>query len=151
MSARLATAVTSTLREQLAARFGDSVRFDEPMSRHTSWRVGGPAEVLFQPRSLEVLSEFLAALPAGVPVHWVGLGSNLLVRDGGVPGVVVSSKKLPNDIERVDAHTVTATAGIPCTTLARQLVRVIEGGAVLTRSTPDTTPVLEGLQSQLNN
>ena len=121
MNARERIAADTALREQLAARFGDAVRFDEPMARHTSWRVGGPAAIWFQPRSLDAMSAFLGALPGDTPVHWVGLGSNLLVRDGGVAGVVISSKKLPNDLERLDAQTVRASAGIPCTTLARQL------------------------------
>jgi UDP-N-acetylmuramate dehydrogenase len=55
----------------------------------TWFRVGGPAEVLFQPADVEDLSAFLAACPADVPVTPVGVGSNLLIRDGGVPGVVV--------------------------------------------------------------
>lgn len=55
-----------------------------------SWfRVGGPAEVLFQPADAEDLATFLAAAPADVPVTVIGIGSNLLVRDGGIPGVVV--------------------------------------------------------------
>ena len=64
------------------------VRYDEPMSAHTSWRAGGPADVFFTPRDIEDLATFLRALPADMPVYWVGLGSNLLVRDGGIRGVV---------------------------------------------------------------
>ena len=112
-----------TIRERLSAAFGDAVRFDEPMSRHTSWRVGGPADIFFQPRDEAALSAFLALIPAGIAVHWIGLGSNLLVRDGGVAGVVISSKKLPKQIERSGEHEITVGAGLPCTTLARQLVR----------------------------
>jgi UDP-N-acetylmuramate dehydrogenase len=55
----------------------------------TWFRVGGPAEVLFQPADCEDLAEFLAACPPDIPVTPVGVGSNLLIRDGGVPGVVV--------------------------------------------------------------
>jgi UDP-N-acetylmuramate dehydrogenase len=64
----------------------------EPMAdlgRMTWFRVGGPAEVLFVPADVADLTEFLARRPADVPVTVVGLGSNLLVRDGGIPGVVV--------------------------------------------------------------
>ncbi|MEM8548343.1 MAG: hypothetical protein AAGF46_09305, partial [Pseudomonadota bacterium] len=85
----------SAWREELQARFGDFIAVNEPMSGHTSWRVGGMAELLFQPRDLTTLAEFVSAVPAAVPIHWVGLGSNLLVRDGGVEGVVVTTKKLP--------------------------------------------------------
>ena len=60
-----------------------------PLSRVTWFRVGGPAEVVFRPADGEDLAAFLAAKPADVPLTVVGVGSNLLVRDGGVPGVVV--------------------------------------------------------------
>jgi len=59
------------------------------MADLTWLRVGGPAEVLFQPADAEDLTAFLAACPADVPVMAVGVGSNLLVRDGGIPGVVI--------------------------------------------------------------
>ncbi|NDW02117.1 UDP-N-acetylmuramate dehydrogenase [Salipiger sp. PrR002] len=60
-----------------------------PLSELTWLRVGGPAEVLFQPADLEDLQQFLAALPADVPVFPMGVGSNLIVRDGGLRGVVI--------------------------------------------------------------
>ena len=81
--------------------FNARVRRDEPMSRHTSWHVGGPAEVFFTPRDREDLTAFLRELPAGIPIHWIGLGSNLLVRDGGLPGVVVSTRGTLDVLERV--------------------------------------------------
>jgi UDP-N-acetylmuramate dehydrogenase len=60
-----------------------------PLSGITWFRVGGPAEVMFRPTDLPDLQHFLAGLPADVPVTVIGVGSNLLVRDGGVPGVVL--------------------------------------------------------------
>ena len=60
-----------------------------PLSTITWFRVGGPAELMFRPADLEELQGFLAAKPAEVPVTVIGVGSNLLVRDGGVPGVVI--------------------------------------------------------------
>lgn len=110
-------------RGRLRERFGDLVAFDEPMSRHTSWRVGGPAAVFFQPDSEAALAEFLREVGPDAPVHWVGLGSNLLVRDAGVNGIVVTTKKLPATLERVSAHGANVAAGVPCTVLARQAVR----------------------------
>src|SRR5205823_4156111 len=76
----------------VAPEFRERVRRDEPLSRHTSWHVGGPAEVFFNPRDRVELAEFLRSLPPAVPIHWIGLGSNLLVRDGGLKGVVVSTQ-----------------------------------------------------------
>ncbi|MDX1489479.1 MAG: hypothetical protein R3268_14820, partial [Acidiferrobacterales bacterium] len=51
----------------------------EPMAKHTSWRVGGPADYVFIPADIEDLALFLHSRPAGQPIYWVGLGSNLLV------------------------------------------------------------------------
>jgi len=60
-----------------------------PLGPHTWFRVGGPAEVLFRPADEADLADFLKALPADIPVTVIGVGSNLLVRDGGIPGVTI--------------------------------------------------------------
>lgn len=60
-----------------------------PIGPMTWFRVGGPAEALFRPADIEDLASFLGALPSDIPVIVIGVGSNLLVRDGGIPGVVV--------------------------------------------------------------
>ena len=65
------------------------LQFDADLAKITWFRVGGPADVMFRPQGLEDLQSFLAAKPADVPVTVIGVGSNLLVRDGGVPGVVI--------------------------------------------------------------
>ena len=62
---------------------------NSPIGRQTWFGVGGPAEVMFRPADAEDLAAFLAALPAGIPVTVIGIGSNLLVRDGGIPGVTI--------------------------------------------------------------
>ncbi len=99
------------------------LRFGEPMSRHTSWRVGGPAETFFIPSSVEDLAAFLADLDEATPVFWHGVGTNLLVRDGGIPGVVISASRILRHLEKSDDQLVTAGAGVPCTQLARQCLR----------------------------
>ena len=96
---------------------------DEPMSRHTSWRVGGPAEYFFKPADTDDLALFLRELDSSTPVFWFGVGSNLLVRDGGLPGVVISVAGILRDIEQTASYQVTAGAGVPCTQLARQCIR----------------------------
>lgn len=93
---------------------------DEPMSKHTSWRLGGPAEVYFVPDSLESLREFMVDLDAHAPVHFTGLGSNLLVRDGGLRGVVINPGKALGEVERLEETRVQAGAGVACTVLARR-------------------------------
>ena len=99
------------------------LRENEPLSRHTSWRVGGPADLFFRPAGLDDLSRFLQDLDATEPVFWLGLGSNLLVRDGGIRGVVIAAAGIFKDLERVADLQVRAGASLPCTQLARQCVR----------------------------
>jgi UDP-N-acetylmuramate dehydrogenase len=99
------------------------LRENEAMSRHTSWRIGGPADLFFVPSSVEELSQFLHDLDADTAVFWLGVGSNLLVRDGGIRGVVVSAAKILRSLERVEPFLVKAGSGVPCTQLARQCLR----------------------------
>ncbi|HEY5654716.1 MAG TPA: UDP-N-acetylmuramate dehydrogenase [Woeseiaceae bacterium] len=99
------------------------LRRDEAMSKHTSWRVGGPADYFFKPTSVDGLVAFLQDLGEDVPVFWFGLGSNLLVRDAGLRGAVISTTGFLRELERLDETTVRVGAGVPCTMLARQCVR----------------------------
>lgn len=96
---------------------------DEPMSRHTSWRVGGPADRAYLPADLEDLRVFLAGLPPAEPVFMVGLGSNLLVRDGGIRGTVVfmhqGLKALRLDEGRDGRPLLYAEAGVASPKVAR--------------------------------
>ena len=89
------------------------------MAAHTSWHAGGPADVLFSPRDIEDLAAFLRALPAEVPVYWVGLGSNLLVRDGGIRGVVIATQGAFTRIERRSQTRIYCEASVPCARIAR--------------------------------
>ena len=111
---------------------------DEPMNRHTSWRVGGRADLFFKPDSIESLQDFMGSLAAETPLLWVGLGSNLLVRDGGVRGAVICTLNLPAAIERVDESRVRAGAGVPCTVFARQCIRWKLGPAAFFAGIPGT-------------
>ncbi len=111
---------------------------EEPMSAHTSWRVGGPAELFCRPRSVAAIAAFLHELPPDMPVFWTGLGSNLLVRDGGIRGAVICTVDLERQIERVDATRVRVSAGVPCTTLARHCVRLKLGPAAFFAGIPGT-------------
>jgi UDP-N-acetylmuramate dehydrogenase len=105
------------------ARQEGELRADEPMSRHTSWRVGGPADLFYIPADLDDLGRFLRQLDAELPVFWFGLGSNLLVRDGGIRGAVIAARGIFTAMERVGDLGVRAGASVACTQLARQCVR----------------------------
>ena len=88
---------------------------DEPMSKHTTWRVGGPADVYYSPRCRDELLDFVRSLDASTPVYFVGLGSNLLVRDGGIRGVVIATGQALNGLRNLGGGVVEAEAGVPCT------------------------------------
>lgn len=112
------------------------LRHDEPLARHTSWRVGGNADLFFRPGSVESLQSFLASLPGGTPVTWLGLGSNLLVRDGGVRGVVIATGALPKEFETDPTGRVCCSASLPCATLAKRAARAGIGPAAFFAGIP---------------
>jgi UDP-N-acetylmuramate dehydrogenase len=122
----------------VAPEFMPRVRRSESMSRHTSWHVGGPAEVFFNPRDRMDLAAFLRSLPGDVPVHWIGLGSNVLVRDGGLPGVVIATYGALERLERISQTTVFAEAGVACARIAKQCVRWGLGPAEFLAGIPGT-------------
>ncbi|MCE9639028.1 MAG: UDP-N-acetylmuramate dehydrogenase [Betaproteobacteria bacterium] len=94
------------------------VRRNEPMARHTSWRAGGSADRAYVPVDLEDMRLFLASLPRHEPVYVVGLGSNLLVRDGGLRGTVIFTHGALKEI-RSEGNAIYAEAGVPSPKLAR--------------------------------
>lgn len=105
----------------LLARLGQDVETirgrltpDSPMDRVTWFRAGGLAELMFQPHDVEDLQAFLKILPGDVPVTVIGVGSNLLVRDGGIKGVVIRpSAKGFGDVELVGENMIRAGAICP--------------------------------------
>lgn len=96
---------------------------DEPMLRHTSWRVGGPADHLYVPADKADLVMYLRRVPEDEPVMFVGLGSNLLIRDGGIRGTVIGLQGALGEFRVQENHEdsviVYAEAGVPCAQLAR--------------------------------
>ena len=92
---------------------------NEPMSKHTSWRVGGPADRYYIPAGLDDLRMFLGTLPESEPLFWLGLGSNLLVRDGGLRGTVVATSGALKRLQLLDNHIVRAEAGVASAKAAR--------------------------------
>ena len=118
--------------------FSLRVRRDEPMSRHTSWHVGGPAELFFNPRDRNDLTAFLRALPEEVPIQWIGLGSNLLVRDGGLKGVVISTHGTLDRLDRLNQTHVYGEAGLACARVAKQCIKWGLGPAEFFAGIPGT-------------
>jgi UDP-N-acetylmuramate dehydrogenase len=104
---------------------------NESLARHTSWRVGGPADRYYEPAGRDDLASFVKSLPPHEPILWLGLGSNLLVRDGGWRGTVISlhgaleelrleeKEKLGPRLRGDDHPVVYAEAGVHCARLAK--------------------------------
>lgn len=95
------------------------IRADEPLARYTWFRVGGPAEVLFEPADLDDLRAFLAACPADIDITMIGGTSNILIRDGGIPGVVIRLGKAFAGIE-VEGNRIHAGAAAADMNVARR-------------------------------
>ena len=114
------------------------LRSDVDMSRHASWRAGGRAEHMYQPADLDDLSAFLRNLPQDEPLHWIGLGSNLLVRDGGLRGTVLLMHAALGELRQEPDGLVYAQAGVPGAKLARFAARHNLGGAEFFAGIPGT-------------
>jgi UDP-N-acetylmuramate dehydrogenase len=96
----------------------DPLHFREPMARHVSWRAGGAADRFFAPSTIQALAEFLRSLPREEPLLFVGLGSNLLVRDGGFRGTVILTHSAKKSA-RLEGKRVYAEAGVASPKVAR--------------------------------
>ncbi len=99
------------------------LRYAEPMSKHTTWRTGGPADQFYVPADGADLAAFLRSLAPTLPIYWIGLGSNLLVRDGGVRGAVIAVAGMLDGMSIVSPGCIRAEAGVPGAKLARFSVR----------------------------
>lgn len=102
---------------------------DEPMAKYTWFQVGGPADILFQPADTDDLTLFLENLPEEIPVMVVGVGSNLLVRDGGIEGAVIRlSAKGFGKIEKVSDTQLLVGAAVPDKKIAAAALQEEIGG-----------------------
>jgi UDP-N-acetylmuramate dehydrogenase len=117
-----------TLRGRLLA--------NEPLAPLTWFRVGGPAQVLFMPEDETDLAYFLAHLPAEIPVTVVGLGSNLIVRDGGVPGVVIRLGRGFGDVKVEPGERVRAGTAVPDVKVSRTAQEASIAGLAFFRGIP---------------
>ncbi len=130
-------------KKWLSDRFGDRVRFDEPMSRHTSLGVGGPAEALVCPRRREdVVTLITGAWERKIPYFVVGGGTNLLVSDQGVSGIVIALTEGLRRLEEIDSRgeevQVYAGAGVSTKALCRFCLSKGYGGMNFALGIPGT-------------
>jgi len=120
----------------------------EPMSGHTTWKVGGAAKIYYQPFDRTDLQIFLKIFGGFYPIVWLGLGSNVLVRDGGINGIVINALGCMNEIEFVtteedtqkgkNTQVVTAEAGVTCSKFSRTIADQGLHGAEFLSGIPGT-------------
>ena len=127
--------ILADLKSRLASLRGRLLA-SQPLADLTWFRVGGPAQVLFMPDSEQDLAYFMAHLPSDVPVTVIGLGSNLIVRDGGVPGVVIRLGRGFNDVAAEEGYRVRAGAAVPDVRVARVAQEAAVAGLSFMRGIP---------------
>jgi UDP-N-acetylmuramate dehydrogenase len=127
--------VSTTWRDRLPAVHGKLIR-DAELAPFTWFRVGGPAEALFLPEDEADLSQFLKALDPGVPVMALGVGSNTLVRDGGVEGVVIRLGKGFSEVAAQGGSRIRAGAAVLDAVLARKAAEAGIAGLEFYRGVP---------------
>jgi UDP-N-acetylmuramate dehydrogenase len=114
------------------------LRYGEPLSRHTSWRIGGPARRFYRPADRADLVNFLRRLEPGEPLFWLGLGSNLLVRDGGFQGTVIATQGRLERMEWKAPDRLYTEAGVACARIARAAARAGRCGVEFLAGIPGT-------------
>jgi UDP-N-acetylmuramate dehydrogenase len=127
--------ITPTLKSTMPALRGRLLA-NQSLAELTWFRVGGPAQVLFVPEDESDLAYFLAALPSNIPVTVIGLGSNLIVRDGGVAGVVIRLGRGFSDIAIEPGARVRAGAAVPDVRVAKAAQEAAIAGLAFLRGIP---------------
>ncbi len=127
--------VASDLRARMPQLRGRLVP-NQPLAELTWFRVGGPAQLLFMPEDEQDLSYFLAHLPAEIPVTVVGLGSNLIVRDGGVPGAVIRLGRGFSNVAAEPGARIRAGSAVPDVKVARAAQDAAIAGLAFLRGIP---------------
>lgn len=110
----------------------------EPMSRHCSWRTGGSAERFFEPADISDLVDYLKQIERTEAVTWIGLGSNVLIRDGGLPGTVISTARTLNGFEWLGDRRLYAECGAPCAKVAKEAAKKAFSGPEFLAGIPGT-------------
>lgn len=118
--------------------YNGELRLNESMVKHTSWRAGGTAKQFYKPANINDLIEFLQQLPKQESLVWLGLGSNMLIRDGGIKGTVIDMKGINQTIEQTSDTHARFDAGVTCSKASRFCARSNMGGAEFLAGIPGT-------------
>ena len=111
--------VTNGMTTDSNKRLRGVLKEHELLSRHTSWRVGGAVKRFYQPADIDDLCMFIDSLPVDEKLYWIGLGSNLLVRDAGFDGTMICTSGVLNGIEILDGQRLYVEAGVACPKAAK--------------------------------
>lgn len=115
-----------------------TLRRNESMAKYCSWRVGGSAERCFEPSDRDDLVRFLRVTPRNEPINVIGLGSNILVREGGLPGTVIFTSRALTALAVDPSGVLNVEAGVPCAKVAKFAAREGCGGAAFLAGIPGT-------------
>ena len=110
----------------------------EALSRHTSWRVGGEVKCFYQPADIGDLTLFLSDLPGDEKLYWIGLGSNLLVRDAGFDGTIICTSGVLSKVEILEGQRLYVEAGVACPKAAKVSAKNALSGAEFLCGIPGT-------------
>ena len=125
-----------TIAERLQSGFKGKLTANRELAPLTWLRVGGPAEWLFQPADVDDLKAFLAVMPEDVSVTPLGVCSNLIIRDGGLPGVAIKLGRAFSGVEMLDNHRVRAGAAMLDAHVAKKAADVGISGLEFLRTIP---------------
>jgi UDP-N-acetylmuramate dehydrogenase len=128
----------NTAHDARRAELRGVMRNNECLARHTVWGIGGPADRFYEPADVNDLALFISTLPEHEPIFWLGLGSNLLVRDGGIAGTVIAVGAGLGAVERKGDDGIRAEAGVACPKLAKRCAQYGLAGAEFFAGIPGT-------------
>jgi len=119
------------------------LKIDEPLNNYTTWRIGGPAECLYRPEDKADVQAVLKCIPRSTTVNWLGLGSNLLVRDKGLKGLLIYTHNALKEfnINMSEQHLtaeVSTQSGVPCAIFSRKCAASGLNGAEFLSGIPGT-------------
>jgi len=109
--------------EKIPLGLSGSLLYNEPLANYTTWRVGGPAKVLYKPADIKDLANFLQSIPEEEPILWLGLGSNSLIKDTGFDGTVIVTQNCLRQLECIEGDEVYVQSGVSCAQMARFCAR----------------------------
>ncbi|MEO1888721.1 MAG: UDP-N-acetylmuramate dehydrogenase [Cycloclasticus sp.] len=124
--------------KQPANQLSGQLMEKEPLARYTSWRVGGRADRLYKPSDIDDVRHYLQSLPVDEPVLWLGLGSNVLIRDGGVRGSVIYTRGCLKQMYDSNDGLIYVEAGVPCALVAKLAAEKDLAGAEFLAGIPGT-------------